>query len=45
MIYIDTNVIIAFIDELDPNHSKAIEFLESLEGDRVDSVFLFCFSL
>jgi len=37
MIYIDTNVIIAFIDELDPSHSKAIELLESLEGNRVVS--------
>ncbi len=37
MIYIDTNVIIAFIDERDPNHGKAVELLESLEGDRVVS--------
>ncbi len=37
MIYVDTNVIIAFIDELDPNHSKAVELLKSLKGDRVVS--------
>ncbi len=37
MIYLDTNVIIAYIDERDPNHGKAVELLESLEEDRATS--------
>jgi len=37
MIYIDTNVVIAFIDELDPNHTKAIKLLENLKDDKVVS--------
>jgi len=37
MIYIDTNVIIAFIDELDPNHAKAEGLLRALKGNRVAS--------
>lgn len=37
MIYLDTNVIIAYIDERDPNHGKAVELLESLKEDRATS--------
>lgn len=37
MIYIDTNVIIAFIDELDPNHDRANKLLKTLKDDRVVS--------
>ncbi len=37
MIYLDTNVVIAFVDELDPNHGRALKFLRRLKGDRVVS--------
>ena len=37
MMYIDTNVIIAFIDDLDPNHSKAVDLLRSSKEDKVAS--------
>jgi len=37
VIYIDTNVIIAFIDELDPNHDRANKLLKTLKDDRVVS--------
>lgn len=37
MIYLDTNVVISYADELDPNHERALEILESLEGERVTS--------
>ncbi|MCS7366646.1 MAG: type II toxin-antitoxin system VapC family toxin [archaeon YNP-WB-062] len=37
MIYIDTNVIISYIDEADPNHGKALKLVEGLSGDRVVS--------
>ncbi len=35
MIYLDTSVIIAFVDEADPNHSAAVNLLDSLgEGEE-----------
>ncbi len=37
MIYLDTNVIISYVDEIDPNHDKAIKLLENLEENRVVS--------
>jgi predicted nucleic acid-binding protein len=37
LIYIDTNVIISYIDEADPNHGKALKLVEGLSGDRVVS--------
>ncbi len=37
MIYLDTNVIISYADELDPNHDKATKLLGSLEADRIAS--------
>ena len=37
MIYIDTNVIISYVDELDSNHEKARMLVESLGGDRIVS--------
>ena len=37
MIYLDTNVVIAFIDGLDPRHSDAHELLSSYGDDRVVS--------
>lgn len=37
MIYIDTNVIISYIDEADPNHAKAVELVDSISDDRVVS--------
>ena len=37
MIYLDTNVIISYIDELDPNHGRAMELLRSIKDDRVVS--------
>lgn len=39
MAYIDTNVIISYIDELDPNHAKAGELFKSIEGDKFVSRF------
>ncbi|BEP17816.1 PIN domain-containing protein [Pyrofollis japonicus] len=37
MIYVDTNVIISYMDELDPNHSKAVKLLEAVNDKRVVS--------
>ncbi len=37
MIYLDTNVIISYIDELDPNHDKAVELLSRIKNDRIVS--------
>ncbi len=37
MIYIDTNVIISYVDQLDQNHGKARRLLDTLNGDRVVS--------
>ncbi len=37
MIYIDTNVIISYVDQLDQNHGKARRLLDTLKGDRVVS--------
>jgi len=36
--YIDTNVIISFIDEEDPNHEKALKLIDKLPRDRVVSM-------
>jgi len=36
MSYVDTNVIVAYVDELDPNHSKAVALLSS-EGEKLTS--------
>ncbi|MCC6056899.1 MAG: PIN domain-containing protein [Desulfurococcaceae archaeon] len=37
-IYIDTNVIISFVDEADPNHGKALKLVNKLSRDRVASM-------
>jgi len=37
MIYVDTNVIISFVDRLDPNHEKAHKLLESSKDIKVVS--------
>ena len=37
MIYLDTNVIISFMDERDINHSLAVKLFETLKVDRVVS--------
>jgi predicted nucleic acid-binding protein len=38
MTYIDTNVIISFVDEEDPNHEKALRLVNKLPKDRVTSM-------
>jgi len=38
MTYIDTNVIISFVDEKDPNHEKALRLVNKLPKDRVTSM-------
>ncbi len=35
MIYLDTNVIISFVDEVDPNHLLAADFLRKVGEERV----------
>ncbi len=37
MIYVDTNVIISFVDGLDPNHEKALKVLGSLKDNKIVS--------
>ncbi|MCF3652994.1 MAG: type II toxin-antitoxin system VapC family toxin [Aigarchaeota archaeon] len=37
MIYIDTNVIISYVDEKDPNHDKVVAMSMQLDGGRVVS--------
>lgn len=37
MIYLDTNVIISYMDEEDPNHEAAVRLLKKLEERRVVS--------
>ena len=37
MIYLDTNVIISYVDELDSKHPDALELLSLLEGEKVAS--------
>jgi predicted nucleic acid-binding protein len=37
MIYLDTNIIISYVDELDSKHGDAERLLSMLEGDRVVS--------
>ncbi|MEM3629583.1 MAG: PIN domain-containing protein [Nitrososphaeria archaeon] len=37
MIYVDTNVIISFVDGLDSNHEKALKLLVSLKDGKVVS--------
>jgi len=37
LIYIDTNVIVSYIDEADPNHGRALKLMESLSSGRVVS--------
>jgi len=37
-VHIDTNVIISFIDEADPNHGKALKLVNKLSRDRVASM-------
>jgi len=32
LIYIDTNIIISFVDEADPNHEKAVKLLSASKG-------------
>uniref|UniRef100_A0A7J2U2Z9 PIN domain-containing protein n=1 Tax=Ignisphaera aggregans TaxID=334771 RepID=A0A7J2U2Z9_9CREN len=38
MTYIDTNVIISFVDEKDPNHEKALMLINKLPKDRATSM-------
>lgn len=35
MIYVDTNVIISYMDELDSNHAKAVALLEKLKNEKL----------
>lgn len=37
MIYIDTNIIVSYIDEADPNHRKAVELIENIKERKVVS--------
>ncbi len=37
MIYIDTNVIISYIDELDPNHNEAVKLVKDIKERKVVS--------
>ncbi len=37
MIYVDTNIIISYVDQLDQNHGKARRLLDTLNEDRVVS--------
>ena len=37
MIYLDTNVIISYVDELDSNHEVAVKLLEGIKDERVVS--------
>lgn len=37
MIYLDTSVIVSYVDEEDPNHGRAVELLGRLREDRVAS--------
>ncbi|MEM0376628.1 MAG: PIN domain-containing protein [Thermofilum sp.] len=37
MIYLDTNVIVSYVDELDSKHPDALELLSLLEGEKVAS--------
>ncbi|MDK6028896.1 type II toxin-antitoxin system VapC family toxin [Ignisphaera sp. 4213-co] len=36
-IYIDTNVIISYVDEADPNHEKVVALVDNINGKRVVS--------
>ena len=38
MTYINTNVIISFVDEKDPNHEKALRLVNKLPKDRATSM-------
>jgi predicted nucleic acid-binding protein len=38
MTYIDTNVIISFVGEKDPNHEKALRLVNKLSKDRATSM-------
>jgi len=38
LIYIDTNVIVSYIDEADPNHGRALKLMKSLSSDRAVSM-------
>jgi len=35
LIYIDTNIIISYMDEADANHSRAVKLIQSLRGERL----------
>jgi predicted nucleic acid-binding protein len=37
VIYLDTNVIVSYMDELDANHERAVRLLDGLKGERVVS--------
>jgi len=37
MIYLDTNIIISYVDELDPNNERAVKLFSTLENKRVVS--------
>jgi len=38
LIYIDTCVIVSYVDEADPNHQRALRLVSRLGGDRVVSI-------
>ena len=35
MIYIDTNIIVSYMDEADANHSRAVKLIQSLQGEKL----------
>ena len=35
MIYIDTNIIVSYMDEADANHSRAVKLIQSLRGEKL----------
>lgn len=37
MIYLDTSIIISYIDEADPNHTKALKIFDKLDERRITS--------
>jgi predicted nucleic acid-binding protein len=37
LIYIDTNVIVSYVDEKDPNHDKVVAMFKQLDRERVVS--------
>ncbi len=35
MIYIDTGIIVSYMDEADANHSRAVRLIQSLWGEKL----------